>query len=171
MLLIGLLFVLGGCSMKNTVREATAEYLDAYVNLDQDIVRQLNNQARRYYKNDRIRSKYVEVVKRQYSNMNYDIVKEEYDDEFAYATVRIDVYDLYKVTKEATDNVNKFLLEDGQYDRESFNLYKLDKMLESEDRVSYDIVIKLLLTDDSWSVIQLSNDNLEKIHGIYNYGV
>jgi hypothetical protein len=47
--------------------------------------------------------------------------------------------------------------------------YKLDKMTEEMDTVSYTIDIKVEKEGDNWKVVQLSNENLEKIHGIYNY--
>ena len=164
-----LILLLVGCSKNLTVKEATSDYLNRYINLDESIIEQLNTQASRYYKNNSVKDKYIDVLKRQYSNLEYEIVNETYDNEFAYTNIKIMVYDLYKAQKNATENINDFLLPDGNYDMDAFNLYKLDKMLTTENKVENTITIKLLREDNTWEVLQLSNENLEKLHGIYNY--
>ena len=70
---------------------------------------------------------YKEILKKQYSDMKYEITDEKYDGDNAVVTVKLTVYDLYKVQKDA------------------------DKHLADNP-------------DE-----QLSNESLQKIHGIYNY--
>ncbi len=168
-IIVLLLILITGCSKKTTVKEATSTYLNNYINLDETVLLQLNNQANRYYKDEIIKNKYIDLLKKQYSNLEYNIVKEKYDGEFAYATVDIKVFDLYEAQKRAVENIESFLLEDGTYDEIKFTLYKLDLMLETNKKINSTITIKLLRNDDNWEVLQLSNENLEKLHGIYNY--
>jgi hypothetical protein len=47
--------------------------------------------------------------------------------------------------------------------------YKLDMMSKQMETVTYTIDIKVEKDEDAWKVVQLSNESLEKIHGIYNY--
>jgi hypothetical protein len=42
-------------------------------------------------------------------------------------------------------------------------------MSKETDTVTYTIDIKVEKDGDDWKVVQLSNESLEKIHGIYNY--
>ena len=168
-IIILLLVLLTGCSKKITVKEATSNYLNNYINLDKGVINQLNEHANRYYKNEQIKNKYIDVLKRQYSSLEYKIIKERYDGEFAYAIVEVKGYDLYKAQKQALENINNYLLEDGTYDKDSFNLYKLDIMLTTNNKIDNIITIKLMKNDNDWEVLQLSNENLEKLHGIYNY--
>ena len=87
-----LILLLVGCSKNLTVKEATSDYLNRYINLDESIIEQLNTQASRYYKNNSVKDKYIDVLKRQYSNLEYEIVNETYDNEFAYTNIKIMVY-------------------------------------------------------------------------------
>ena len=83
------------------------------------------------------------------------------------------VYDLYKAQKDATtylaENPNEFKDEDGKYDAEKFITYKLDKMKETNEKTSYTIDFYVVNTSDGWTVSSLSNSDIEKLHGIYDY--
>ena len=50
---------------------------------------------------------------------------------------------------------------------EKYNNKKLDKFNNAKDRVTYTINFKLTKVDNEWTVDNLSNQDLEKIHGIY----
>ena len=48
--------------------------------------------------------------------------------------------------------------------------YKLDKMKKTTDTVEYNIIFNVTKDDKgNYKVIDLSNSDLEKIHGVYNY--
>ncbi len=47
--------------------------------------------------------------------------------------------------------------------------YKLNKMRDIKDTISYTIVFKVIKVDRKWQVEQPDEETLEKIHGIYNY--
>ena len=59
--------------------------------------------------------------------------------------------------------------EDGKYDAEKFITYKLDKMKETNEKTSYTIDFYVVNTSDGWTVSSLSNSDIEKLHGIYDY--
>ena len=44
---------------------------------------------------------------------------------------------------------------------------KLDKFNNAKDRVTYTINFNLTKIDNEWTVDNLNNEDLEKIHGIY----
>ena len=96
-----------------------------------------------------------------------------YNGDEATITVKVNVYDLYKAQKDATtylaENPNEFKDEDGKYDAEKFITYKLDKMKETNEKTSYTIDFYVVNTSDGWTVSSLSNSDIEKLHGIYDY--
>jgi hypothetical protein len=103
----------------------------------------------------------------------YKVVDEQYEGNVAFITMEITVIDLYKSQEESAkyfnDNPTEFNDEDGEYDRDLYTDYKLDMMSKETDTVTYTIDIKVEKDGDDWKVVQLSNESLEKIHGIYNY--
>jgi len=49
--------------------------------------------------------------------------------------------------------------------------YKLEQMKNTTDTVEYTIDFNVVKEDDDWVVVQPDTDDLEKIHGIYNYDI
>ena len=174
-LLIIVLFILVsvGCGMKPTAREAAIEYLELYRNKDKVVMEELHEYVNEEDLTDDQKEKYYDVLKKEYSTLMYEVEHEQYDGNIAYITFKITVIDLYKAQKEAAEYFNEhqseFDDENGIYDKKKYMDYKLDKMTEEMDTVSYTIDIKVEKEGDNWKVVQLSNENLEKIHGIYNY--
>ena len=46
--------------------------------------------------------------------------------------------------------------------------YKLDRMKNETKTITHTIEFKVIKNGDIWEVTQLSTEDLEKIHGIYN---
>ena len=64
----------------------------------------------------------------------------------------------------------EFNNENGEYDNTKFMDYKLEQMQKINDTVEYTINFNLTKDEnDVWQISELSQDDLEKIHGIYNY--
>ena len=64
----------------------------------------------------------------------------------------------------------EFQDENGNYDEKKYMDYKLAKMQKLTDTTSYDVEIEVSKDEDGkWHVDELSDETLEKIHGIYNY--
>lgn len=165
------LFVLGGCDGSMTPSSAVSEYLDKYVTLDSSIVSQLNDFVDTEDLTDDQKVLYKEVLRRQYSSLSYEITNEDIVEDNATVTVKIKVYNLAKVQSDASEylenNPDEFKTSDGEYDRSLFVDYKLNKMKETTDTVEYELDIKVVKDNGLWEVSQLSQDNLNKIHGIY----
>ena len=177
-ILIALIAVFGlvGCTIgpANTPSKAVEEYLDRYIDNNDAVISELDEYVEDNKElNDEQKDTYKEVLKKQYSDLKYEITDEKYDGDTAVVSVKIVVYDLYKVQKEAddylTEHKDEFKDENGNYDSTAFVKYKLDKMKDTTDTIEYSLDINVSKTDNVWSVDQLSNDNLQKIHGIYNY--
>ncbi len=175
MLLVATLGLVG-CTIgpANTPSKAVEEYLDRYIDNSDVVMNELDEYvADRDELNDEQKETYKEVLKKQYSDLKYEITDEKYDGDTATVSVKLTVYDLYKVQKEAdeylTNKKDEFNDENGNYDEAKFTKYKLDKMKDSTDTVEYTLDITATKVNNAWEVEQLNNDALQKIHGIYNY--
>lgn len=173
-LLIMIMFNFGGCNNNLTARDAVSDYLNSYINNDENIVKELNDYVENEEFNEEQKELYKNILLKQYKTLSYDIINEVYDGDKATVAVRIKVIDLYTPQVEAVKYLNEnskdFNNESGKYDKNLFLKYKLEKMNESSNIVEYNINFKVMKNDDKkWEVVQLSNDDLEKIHGIYGF--
>lgn len=161
------------CSMSGTPKKAVEELLNKYKTNDEDVITELNSYVSEQSLTDDQKEKYTDILKKQYTDLKYEITDEAIDGDSATVTAKITVYDLYKVQKDAethlSTNKEEFNDENDVYDKTLFIDYKLDKMKSNTDVVDYTITFTLTKIDDKWQVDQLDDASLEKIHGIYNY--
>ena len=166
------IFLICGCG-GNTAKGAVENYLNKYRNLDSEVLVDMERVIDTEILNDEQKDKYREVLKKQYKDLSYEIIEEEYDNEISYITVKVSVYDLYNAQNDASiylaNNQEEFYNESGEYDISLYMDYKLDKMKDITTKVDYTIIFTVTKEDDKYKVEQLSDADLEKIHGIYNY--
>lgn len=174
LLVIGICLVLAGCGcMKKTAKGAVQDYLNQYKNLSSNVITSMDDVVNDENLTDSQKEKYRDILKRQYQDLKYEIVNEKYDGDNATVEVKITVYDLYKVQKDANNyltNSGDEFKENGVYSNDLFMNYKLDKMKKVTDTVEYNITFNVTKDDKgNYKVNDLSNSDLEKIHGVYNY--
>lgn len=173
-LIVSLLLLVVGCGcMKKTAKGAVQDYLNQYKNLSANVISDMDDVIDNENLTDTQKEKYRDVLKKQYQDLKYDIVSEKYDGDNATVDVKIKVYDLYKVQKDANDYLttsgNEFK-ENGVFSNDLFMDYKLDKMKKTMDTIEYNITFNVTKDDKgNYKVSDLSNTDLEKIHGVYNY--
>ena len=167
LLVVSICLVLAGCGcMKKTAKGAVQDYLNQYKNLSSNVISSMDDVVNDENLTDSQKEKYRDILKRQYQDLKYEIVNEKYDGDNATVEVKITVYDLYKVQKDA----NNYLTNSGVYSNDLFMNYKLDKMKKVTDTVEYNITFNVTKDDKgNYKVNDLSNSDLEKIHGVYNY--
>lgn len=174
-LLIIILLLLSSACGKNTARSVVEDYLRNYKNLDSEVLLDMNNIIEKENLNDELEDKYREVLKKQYKDLEYEILEEEYDDNFSYITVKIKVYDLYGIQRDAyyylENHLNEFTNEFGEYDEEKYIDYKINKMKNATNKIEYSIIFTVTKEDDKYILLQPSENDLKKIHGIYNYNI
>lgn len=174
LLVVGICLVLAGCGcMKKTAKGAVQDYLNQYKNLSSNVISSMDDVVNDENLTDSQKEKYRDILKKQYQDLKYEIVNEKYDGDNATVEVKITVYDLYKVQKDAnnylTNNGDEFK-ENGVYNNDLFMNYKLDKMKKVTDTIDYNIIFNVIKDDKgNYKVNDLSNSDLEKIHGVYNY--
>lgn len=173
LLLLCNFFLLTACGEKISAGEKVMEFLDKYKNNDIVVMKELDE----YIANEEINEKQEQVYKniflKQYEALNYEILSETYDGNNCKVLTKISVIDLVKAQKSAViylnEHVDEFKNDSGVYDREIFLDYKLEKMAQSSDMIDYTIEFNLVNENGKWELKQLTNDELEKIHGIYDY--
>ena len=162
---------LSGC--KDNAKKAVSRYLDKYIALDSDVLVDMNDIISKENLSDENKKKYESIFKKQYQDLKYTILSEEYNGDEAVIKTKITVYDLYASQKESNEylksHADSFNDENGVYNADLFIAYKLDKMMKTTNKVDYTIDFYVSKSDGGWLVSALSQSDLEKIHGIYNY--
>lgn len=163
-------FLLVGCSFNNTPKAKVEEVLMKYQNNSDVVKNELNDYLGTLDISENNYEEYKKIYNRQYTNLTYDIKDELIDGDKASVKVQIEVYDYYKTEQDAirytTDNASDFTT-DNVMDIGKVMTYKLDKLFKTNERVTYTIMFNLNKVDDVWTIDKLSNEDLEKIHGIY----
>ncbi len=166
------LFLLVGC-MGNKASDAVKNYLNQYRNLSNNVATSLDDLTEKQNLSNTQKELYQKIMRKQYQDLKYEIVNEEYDGDNAKVTAKITVYDLYKVQKAAEDymksHMEEFYDNNKTFDNSKYIDYKLDKMKDTNEEVSYTIIFNVKKEDGKWTVDQPTEQDLEKIHGIYNY--
>ena len=171
---LSICLILVGCGcMKKTAKGAVEDYLNQYKNLGSNVLSDMESVINEENLTDNQKEVYRDALKRQYQDLKYEIVSEKYDGDNATVEAKITVYDFYKVQKESTEYLNNNtdeFKENGVYSGNLFMNYKLDKMKKTTDTVDYNITFSVTKDDNgNYKVVDLSTEDLEKIHGIYNY--
>ncbi len=100
--------LLSGCSMDNTPTKKVENFLDNYKNQDESVLTQLKDMVDTDSLMDETqKSTYTDIMKKQYKDMTYTIKDEVIDGDTATVTTEIEVYDYYKINKDAEDYYNK----------------------------------------------------------------
>lgn len=165
--LITLIAAVGCACTMSKASDGVKEYLGKFNNHDSEILVELDALVEEENLTEEQSKSYKELMKKQYSDLKYEIEEEIYNGDEAMVTTKITVYDLYSAQKEAEnyrdENIDEF------DDEEKFLDYKIEQMTKSDKRIEYTIDFKVIKKDNKWVVENVSTEDLEKIHGIYNY--
>jgi len=176
LLLLFIPFLLVGCGQKmmNTPTKKVEMFFANYQSLDDTVMEQLNDVANEEELfNTEQRKTYVDLMKKHYQDLTYEIKDEVVDGDTATVTVEIEVTDYSKSLSDAEDYLNsnraEFNDENDEYDESLFTTYRLDRLKESTDKVKYTLNIYLTKVDDDWRIDDLSETDRMKINGMYEY--
>lgn len=172
------LLLLTGCNlgkgMLNTPTKQVEMFLSKYQTLDDDVIKDLNKiVAEEELFNTEQRESYKKIMKKHYQDLVYHIKEEKIDGDKATVTTEIEVTDYSKILSEAelykTQNKNEFLDDKGEFDNSKFTDYRLKKLKDAKEKVTYTIDFVLTKEDKEWKLNPLSTSDEQKIHGVYNY--
>ena len=187
-----LIFLAGYSTSMNTPTSKVEEFLGKYQKMDDDVSVQLDEVLS---KDDTMtaeqKDKYRSILEKQYQNLSYKIENEEINGEEATVDVEIEVLD-YATTirdakkyyeehkeeiessneKEQSDNDN--LLEDAVEGSEeaiensaAYIDYKLKELQNVSDTTTYNITFYLIKKNGEWQLQNITDLDLQKIHGLY----
>lgn len=167
--------ILVGCTtdLNNTPSKRVDYLFSNYQELNDKLIDSMSNLIDDYSSmNDEVRNEYKEVFKRQYKDLKYEIKDEIIDGNLSTVTVEIEVYDLNKVNMESDDyyknNQDEFVDENNNIDSNKYTSYKVDRLMKTNDRITYTLDINLKNIDGKWKIDDLSDEDISKIHGLYN---
>ncbi len=167
-----LIFITAGCLNGMTPSEKVEDMMNRYIRHDPEIVEELNTFMNKQDLNDSQKNRYKNIILDEYSTIKSEVKNESITGTTAKVELEIEVKDLYKAAKTAgeylLDNTQEFY-ENGVYNEDKFIDYKLELMENNTDTIKYTLIIDLQQKDGSWTILDLENSILEKIHGIYNY--
>lgn len=173
LILITLIAAVGCACTMTKASDAVKEYLGKYNNHDAEVLVELDELVKDENLTDKQAESYKKLMKKQYTDLKYEIVDETYNGDEATVTTKITVYDLYNAQKEAEKykdkNKSEFQDDNAVYDAAKFLEYKIEQMTNTNKTVEYTIDFKVIKKDGKWVLNEVSTEDLEKIHGIYNY--
>ena len=169
-----LLLVLCGCEMNlnNTPTKQAEIFLGKYQTLHKDVLDDLNRIiAEDELFNSDSREQYRSIMKKHYQDLEYEIKEEKIDGDKATVIVQIEVNDYTKIQdkidKELLNNESIFNDENGNYDYNEYLKYKLNLMKNTKDRINYILELKFTKKDKKWVINPLTEEQMDKINGIY----
>lgn len=206
------IILLSGCSMDNTPTKKVENFLDSYKNQDENVLTQLKEMVDSdTLMNENQKSSYTDIMKKQYEDLTYEIKDEVINGDTATVTAEIEVYDYYKINKDAQDyyNSNPDEFADDTTDNNNddngvvgdvvegaedvaegvvegaedvvegatdaltgdskYVEYRLGKLKDAKDRVTYTIEFTLTKVDDVWTLDEIDDATRQKIHGLYEH--
>ena len=168
-----LVLLFSGCgNITDTPTAKVENFMSKYQKLDSEVLAQLDSVVSSNLElTDDQKEEYRDLMERQYQNLSYKIKDETTLGESATVTAEIEVYDyrtaLNKSEAYYSDNKKEFHKDDGTLDDEKYWDYKLKAMKTTEDRVKQEIIFTLHKTDGKWILEDISDEDRDKIHGLY----
>ena len=154
-----------GCT-KTDARYEVENYLNKFKNHDEAVISSLDEILNNNDIDEEDKQLYELVMKRQYTDLEYQVKEERYNGDVAYITVLIKVYDYEKSKNDALEEIKN----NSEYDNSEKKMHLVLKKMDEEDkRIEYTLDFKVNYQDDKWVLEKPDNTILEKIHGIYDY--
>ena len=168
---ISLLLIMSGCAMKkdnNTPTKKVEEYLDGYQKLDSNVLNDLDAILTDTDYTVEQKARYKEIMKKHYSNIKYDITKETIDGDQAKVDAQVTVTDYSNILKMEVKE-DDYKDETGTYSPALLYDHQLDLFEKETDKITYNITFTLTKNNETkeWTIVQLDDDSIKKIHGIY----
>ncbi len=184
--LFGLL--VSGCGNTNTPTSKVEEFLGKYQSMDSEVLTQLDNIiSNDTSMSDTQKKDYQSLMEKQYQNLSYKIKDEKIDGDEAEVLVEIEVFDYANSILESKEYYNEhrdeFKSDDsfnedqkdesgevvgGEIDNiAAFIDYKIKQLKDVTDKAKYEITFHLTKEDGEWVVEDISDEDRQKIHGLF----
>jgi len=168
------LIVLTGCDSKmdNTPTKKVETFLNNYQTLDNSVIEDLDSVlAADTSLSDDDRKDYKSFMEKHYKDLKYEIKDEKIDGDKASVEAEVTVRNYTKSVSDSENykskNKEEFNGEDGNYDATLFSTYRLEELEKVTETSTYTINFTLTKQDDEWKLNELSDEDLNKINGLY----
>ena len=191
-LLLAFVFIVGCTNTANTPTERVEEFLFLFQSMDSDVLTQLDQViSDDTTMSDEQKDEYRALMEKQYQNLSYKIEEENIEGDSATVDVEIEVLDYATKINEAKEyyeehkdeiekesqeeqSDNNNVVEDAVEGAEevikesaAFIDYKLKELESVTDTTTYTITFYLTKEDGEWKLQDISDQDREKIHGLY----
>lgn len=160
--LLSLIFIIAltGCnSISNTPAKRVENYFYKYQTLDKSVLDDLKKTLTYDGIAEKDMNDYLEFMKKHYQDLTYEIKNQKIDGDKATVEVLITTRNYSSAISNAEANKNDV------YD---FSAYRLDEMKKVKETTQYTLYITLTKKENKWKIDQLSNEDLNKINGLYS---
>ncbi|MBR3362716.1 MAG: membrane lipoprotein lipid attachment site-containing protein [Bacilli bacterium] len=169
--LIITLFILTACGnfeIGNTPSRKVEDYLNKYQTLDKDVIKDLKTTLiNESTISEEERNDYLDFMKNHYKNLTYEIKDQTIDGDNATVIVEITVRDYSKVINDTNNYKNNNPDKFSKDPLKLFSTYRLEELKKVKDTITYTLNLTLKKENDKWILNQLSNEDLNKINGLY----
>lgn len=173
-----MMLLLTGCNMNmNSPSKKVEEFLSKYQSMDSDVLTQLDNViADDSSMSDEDKKEYKSLMEKQYQNMSYKIKNEKVDGDIASVDAEVQVYDYATSVQKSKKYYDEHKTEFNGKNEDNDGLvgesakyikYKIEQLKNVNDKVKYTITFNLHKDGREWVVDDISDVDLEKIHGLY----
>jgi hypothetical protein len=169
LILIAALLLFIKLKVDNSPKSLTEKYMESYQNLDSTVLDKIS-----YPFSDELsktqKKKYIEVLKRQYGKMSFEIVDEDITDDDAIINVEFTVYDLAAAYDKATNYIEVYstkFYENGAFSTTKAVDYKLASLNNCTDKVTYSVKFYYYKENGKWKMTDLSDSDIKKLDGTY----
>lgn len=150
-LFLMILLVIGCDNTMNTPTVKVEKFLGKYQKMDKEVIKELDYMLEKETGLSKKQKKeYKELLKKQYQNLSYKIISEETNNNHSIVEVEIQVLDY----KSAMDKKNTIEM-------------RIKEMKKVTAMTKYKITIPLSKKDGVWFIDEISDDDRQKLHGIY----
>lgn len=174
-LLIISLILLSACSINlsdidNTPTKKVEAFFNNYQTLNSNVLDDLDLVVEKETTlTEKQKKRYRNIMKKHYQNLKYTIKEETVNGDSAVVEVEIMVTDFNKELNKDGVKKEKDFYEEGQYNTETYNDYRLDILDKTKETTKYTLYLSLKRDDkNEWVLQDLTDEDDQKILGMYN---
>lgn len=168
--ILGMLLIVGCDNIDNTPKMKVEELLNSYKDLTDEVLTDLDTKLLEANVDEEVRGEMKDVYKRQYKDMEYEIKSENINNDEAIVEVELTVYDYGKAREEAEayiDEHSEEFMTGNIIDDIKTQRYIIERQNETTKRTKQGITLELTKDNGKWTINDLDDETIEKIHGTY----
>jgi len=165
-ILLAILFVIGCENTMNTPTMKIENFFSKYQKMDKEVLEELDYLLEKEKDmTAKQKEKYKSLLERQYQNLSYKITNEEIIKNKAVVDIEVEVLNY----RDAINNAKEYYLTYPEQflTEEEYLDYKLEEISKVQGLIKYKMIINLEKKNNIWEIEDLTNEDRQKIHGLY----